>query len=31
MHVHRGVMAPFEDKYILTGWVGFAPHKKQQW
>jgi hypothetical protein len=29
MHVHRGVTAPFEDKYILTGWVGFEP--EQQW
>jgi len=31
MHVHRGEVASFEDKYILTGWASFTPfHKPPQ-
>ena len=28
IHVHKGEIAPFEDKYILTGWCGFTPFQK---
>ena len=24
-HIHRGIPAPNEIKYILTGWIGFEP------
>jgi len=28
IHVHKGEIAPFDDKYILTGWAGFKPFQK---
>ena len=29
-HIHRGVVSPTQEKYILTGWLSFTPEKNRE-